>query len=393
MTTPLPGAGRTHRVGPVRHGVGGYQPCRRNVNLTDRNLSLSAHSVPLLLGHCGTVPAVLGQAHTPRRRLLPLAAIAVVVLVAPAVGAAIPSHGTASLRSQNAALAAKSRAAVLDLYSLENRLATAQTRLASLERETTTLRAERASLRRQASIARRGVRISQAQLANRLRILYEQGNVEPLEIVFGSRSLDEALASIDSLSRMSGQAEDVLKELKAARTRIARNAAQLASREARLRAATAAAEATAASLAQARSARTAYIASLSSQRRLNERQIARLVAAARAAQARTAQLASAPAVVPAAVAPTPAGATTLTVSATGYSLGGRTATGLPVGLGVVAVDPSVIPLGTHMTVPGYGEAVAADVGGGVVGASIDLWFPSVAQANAWGRRTVTIVLH
>ena len=72
---------------------------------------------------------------------------------------------------------------------------------------------------------------------------------------------------------------------------------------------------------------------------------------------------------------------------------GRTSTGLPVGWGVAAVDPSVIPLGTHMTVPGYGEAVAADIGGAVRGAVIDLWFPTIAQANAWGRRSVTIVLH
>jgi 3D (Asp-Asp-Asp) domain-containing protein len=81
------------------------------------------------------------------------------------------------------------------------------------------------------------------------------------------------------------------------------------------------------------------------------------------------------------------------VTATGYALHGRTATGLPAGYGVVAVDPSVIPLGTHMTIPGYGDAVAADTGGAIVGATIDLWFPSVAQADAWGRRTVTVVLH
>ena len=83
----------------------------------------------------------------------------------------------------------------------------------------------------------------------------------------------------------------------------------------------------------------------------------------------------------------------LTVTATGYAIRGRTATGLPTGWGVAAVDPTLIPLGTHMTVPGYGDAVAADIGSGIVGAEIDLWFPSVAQANAWGRRTVTIVLH
>ena len=84
------------------------------------------------------------------------------------------------------------------------------------------------------------------------------------------------------------------------------------------------------------------------------------------------------------------GARTLTVSATAYDLPGRTSTGLPVGWGIAAVDPSVIPLGTHIVVPGYGVAVAADTGSSVVGATIDLWFPSEAQADAWGRRTVTI---
>src|SRR6202042_530995 len=80
----------------------------------------------------------------------------------------------------------------------------------------------------------------------------------------------------------------------------------------------------------------------------------------------------------------PPGGETLTVSATGYAIHGRTATGLETGWGVAAVDPSMIPLGTHFTVPGYGEAVAADVGSGIHGLSIDLWFPTIAQANAWG---------
>jgi 3D (Asp-Asp-Asp) domain-containing protein len=87
---------------------------------------------------------------------------------------------------------------------------------------------------------------------------------------------------------------------------------------------------------------------------------------------------------------TAAGGRTLTVVATGYSLLGRTATGLPVGWGIAAVDPSVIPLGTRIVVPGYGVAVAADTG--VSGASVDLWFPSAARANAWGRRTITIAV-
>jgi 3D (Asp-Asp-Asp) domain-containing protein len=83
----------------------------------------------------------------------------------------------------------------------------------------------------------------------------------------------------------------------------------------------------------------------------------------------------------------------MTVEATGYALPGTTATGIPVGWGVVAVDPSVIPLGTRMYIPGYGEGVAADTGGAVHGRIIDLWFPTRAQALAWGRRTVTITIH
>ena len=78
---------------------------------------------------------------------------------------------------------------------------------------------------------------------------------------------------------------------------------------------------------------------------------------------------------------------------TGYCLSGRTSTGIPVGWGVAAVDPRVIPLGTHLSIPGYGEAVAADTGGSIVGGRIDLWFPTCVQAGGWGSRSVTIALH
>ena len=47
----------------------------------------------------------------------------------------------------------------------------------------------------------------------------------------------------------------------------------------------------------------------------------------------------------------------------------------------------MIPLGTRMIVPGYGTAVAADVGTRrASGSLIDLWFPTLAEAQAWGRQ-------
>jgi 3D (Asp-Asp-Asp) domain-containing protein len=336
----------------------------------------------------------------PRRRLLPLVVVALAVLAAPAVSGAITPHSASSLRARDAALAAKSRAAVLDVYSLDQQLAGTQSRLSTLQTQAMSLRAQRASLTHQLHVAKRGAQLAQSRLAARLRALYEQGNVEPLEIVFGAKTIDEAMTSLDSLSRMTSQGEDVISQLKSARASLGSASRQLAAREAALALATRQARATANALAATRASRSSYVNSLASERSMTQRQIASVVAQADAARLKSEQLAratSASAIAPAATtfastAPT-AGGRTITVSATGYALSGTTATGLPVGWGVVAVDPSVIPLGTHMTIPGYGEAVAADTGGAVIGATIDLWFPTVAQANAWGRRAVTITLH
>ena len=44
----------------------------------------------------------------------------------------------------------------------------------------------------------------------------------------------------------------------------------------------------------------------------------------------------------------------------------------------------MIPLGTHFIVPGYGEAVAADTGSAIIGARIDLWFPTARSGRRLG---------
>jgi len=60
--------------------------------------------------------------------------------------------------------------------------------------------------------------------------------------------------------------------------------------------------------------------------------------------------------------------------------------------GIVAVDPRVIPLGTHMFIKGYGYAVAADTGGAIKGRRVDLFFKSKRDAVKWGRRPVDIYI-
>jgi uncharacterized protein YabE (DUF348 family) len=67
----------------------------------------------------------------------------------------------------------------------------------------------------------------------------------------------------------------------------------------------------------------------------------------------------------------------LTMYATSYrpsDTGDTTATGLPLKKGVAAVDTRIIPFYTRLYIPGYGKAVAADRGGGVIGRWIDLGY-------------------
>ncbi|WP_240688158.1 G5 and 3D domain-containing protein [Pseudalkalibacillus hwajinpoensis] len=59
---------------------------------------------------------------------------------------------------------------------------------------------------------------------------------------------------------------------------------------------------------------------------------------------------------------------------------------------VIAVDPSVIPLGSKVHVEGYGTAIAADTGGAIKGNKIDVFFSSKSAAYAWGNKTVKITI-
>ena len=58
----------------------------------------------------------------------------------------------------------------------------------------------------------------------------------------------------------------------------------------------------------------------------------------------------------------------------------------------VAVDPSVIPLGTLVNVEGYGVALALDTGGAIKGNIIDVHFDNVAKCLQWGRRQVKVTI-
>ncbi len=97
------------------------------------------------------------------------------------------------------------------------------------------------------------------------------------------------------------------------------------------------------------------------------------------------------------VAPSRGGGRSLMVSATAYSrfdpgLSNHTASGTLVRKGVIAVDPTVIPLGTRVFIPGYGEAIAEDVGSAIRGNKIDLAFDTSEEAIMFGRKNIEIFI-
>jgi 3D (Asp-Asp-Asp) domain-containing protein len=325
------------------------------------------------------------------RLALGLALAAALLLSASLAGA----QNTATLKQHQRVLATKSQSALLSLYALDSRLAQARSALARIHARVIALRSERQQVRLQLKIVAGNMRDSQQLLSAHLRTLYEEGEPNAIAILLGSSSLDDAVTRLNDLEQSARQSQNAVTDTKRGRAKLTDLAGRLAAQTREAESLESRARATAGSLERARAARVTYLASLARQRRLTTKQLATLGTRAQRVveRAQTIQSETPPASA-SAPAPAPASAPgTITVTATGYSLPGHTATGLPVGYGVVAVDPSVIPLGTRVTIPGYGEGVAADTGSAVTGYTIDLWFPTLADALAWGRRTVTITLH
>ena len=169
-----------------------------------------------------------------------------------------------------------------------------------------------------------------------------QGEVDPLAVILGAESLDEALSAFDSLTRLADQDRSILSELREARLRLQQSVRTLARRSAEVRRVVAQAEAEQARLEAVRSEQEDFLAGVGAQQALNSRQIADLSAqAAEAARAPAPAPATEPGPDP---APTPdpsepqPGGEPMVVDVVAYCGGVGTASGLPLGWGTVAVD-------------------------------------------------------
>lgn len=73
---------------------------------------------------------------------------------------------------------------------------------------------------------------------------------------------------------------------------------------------------------------------------------------------------------------------------------GITRSGVQTKWGIVAVDPGVIPLGSKLTIDGFGNTIfeALDTGGGIQGRWIDIWYPSDREALDHGVKYLPVYI-
>ena len=341
---------------------------------------------------------VNGRSRRTPSLLAAVVAGALATALLPSLGGADTAPG---LRSHAASLGRTEHGTLLELYALETSLGRAQQRVTELRARSVGLAARERQARQSATIVRDSLGVSRARVAAAVRRLYVDGQTDPIAVMLGATSFDEALAELDTLERATDRNRRLVADLGVQLEALQAVQRTLAAGRAELARTLSAAEAAEQELQQRVGTKRSYLAALRREHELTNARAAALEQQARSAARASERLASTPVATTSAPADKPPledslgapGTRTFVVDAVAYHLPGRTASGLPVGPGVVAVDPAVIPLGTRMYVPGYGPAIAADVGSAVKGAIIDLWFPTTAQARAWGRRTVTITLY
>ena len=205
-----------------------------------------------------------------------------------------------ALRNENDTLATRLHGAVLGLYSLDAEVDRAQSRLAALQSRHNDIALRQRAIRMRLDTARQDLRISQRRLAVLVHTMYEQDATDPLAVILGAESLEDALATLDDLARSATQHSQVAAQSRTARDALESITSRLARESAKIRAARGRRSANG-SIPSKRRRPNAVVTSrtLAAERNLNETQIGRLDSRAQASVERSL------AVTAAASAPTP----------------------------------------------------------------------------------------
>jgi len=228
----------------------------------------------------------------PARFAAPLLLATIGCAICGAVGAASGANtakpgnrSVAALRHADDTLTQRIHTATLDLYSIDAQLERAHSQLAALRVQRERIARERASLRLRLDVTRKNARVANRRLAVLVRNLYEQQGSDPLAIVLGAESLEDAITTLDDLSRSAQTHHQIAQTSLHAKSSLITLRHTLDLQDAHVRANEEAAARAEAVLVQARGARSNLISELSARRDLQEKQIARIDALAQASAA------------------------------------------------------------------------------------------------------------
>jgi cystine transport system substrate-binding protein len=356
------------------------------------------------------------------RRVAIGAVLTAALIAAVSASAAGPADEAEQQRAVLEDLQAGEEQALVDLFAADSALGRAEERAQRLEERLAGVRDRVDETQRSLEISQSNLLVARKLLNERIEQWYRMDQIDAIEIILGSDSLSDVIDQFDAIERMSSRDADVVRGTRDFAAETKERQRSLQDQEQQVEQLVAAARAEADRLAAARATKEALVSDLRRQASLTSSRIERLdqaaqEAAARAEAIQAEQAASAggsptadparsgdggapdagggTATPPPDVETPPPGASggqQITVSATAYSIHGTTASGLPTAYGVCATDPSVIPMGTRFSVPGYGTCVAGDTGSAIIGNTIDVWFPELSQAQAWGRQSVTVTI-
>lgn len=240
----------------------------------------------------------------------------------------------------------------------------------------------------------------QALLQKRVRTMYMNDKNSYLQIVFSSKSFSDLLSNVNTVTSVMNYDNNIVNNVEKERKNILVQKENLSYANKKLEALKASNESILSKLSSDISQEKSLLASATEKEKaLIAKQKAEQEAAAKAKAAAAAAAASSnsnTSNVPIPVGPVSAGKT-ISVVATAYCDDGFTSKGQHTtrnasGYSTIAVDPRVIPLGSSVYVQGYGYALAVDTGGDIIGNRIDVYFPTEAECESWGRRSVTVTV-
>lgn len=312
--------------------------------------------------------------------------------------------GASSSNPRLDSLVTKHGQATAALMLAERELFSAQRKLEAAGRTRRRTEEELEAARSALEERQQDLSVARQRLRDRVRNVYKWGSFGWIDLLLESETMSSVLRRVEALETLVTQDAELVTEVREATGKARRSADRLATLAEERSRMVEELQSRRQDLERARDRRAEVVASLGTEldkvRTLIEeadREMSRLNSKA-AANTSSEDASSAPGEPQSTESPSSSESPTspdgrkLTVKATAYALGGTTATGIPTGPGVIAVDPNVIPLGTRLYVPGYGEGIAADTGGVVKGNYIDVWLPSRERALAWGIKQLTVTI-